>query len=73
MAQLVAHELPGGHAAEVLDRVGNFDDDRPSFFEEWLAHNMARLPPGVAGDVEAWIRTCTMVSREPSLDRSAIR
>jgi hypothetical protein len=57
VAQLAARKLPIGHAVEVLDRIGVLHDDRPSFFEEWLAKNMASLPAGVAGDVEAWLRT----------------
>jgi integrase len=56
VAQLHSRGLPVDHAAEVIDRLGLLDDDRPSSFEAWLERNLADLAPGIARDVEAWLR-----------------
>jgi len=43
--------------AEILDRLGLLDDDRPAAFDLWLQRKLADLPPGIRRDVEHWLRT----------------
>lgn len=43
-------------AADVLSAAGLLDDDRVPAFEPWLQTKLADLAPGIAADVEAWIR-----------------
>jgi hypothetical protein len=43
--------------AEILSAAGLLDDDRVPAFETWLQGKLAELAPGIAADVEAWVRT----------------
>lgn len=43
--------------AEVLSAAGLLHDERVPAFETWLQTKLAELAPGIAADVEAWIRT----------------
>lgn len=43
--------------AEVLSAAGLLDDDRVPAFETWLQAKLADLAPGIAADVETWVRT----------------
>jgi hypothetical protein len=43
--------------AEILSRAELLDDDRVPAFESWLHAKLADLAPGIARDVQAWIRT----------------
>jgi hypothetical protein len=43
--------------AEILDRLGLLDDDRPAQWEVWLSRKLADITPGIRRDVEHWMRT----------------
>ena len=43
--------------AEVLDEMGVLVDDRRPSFEDWLERKFDGLAEGIAGPVEAWVRT----------------
>ncbi len=43
--------------AEVLERLGLLDDDRPAQVDTWLARKLADVAPGIRRDVEHWLRT----------------
>lgn len=42
--------------AEVLDGMGILVDDRVPSFEAWIGRKLGGLAPGIAGEVEAWLR-----------------
>jgi hypothetical protein len=56
--------------AEVLDEMGILVDDRVPSFEAWIERKLGGLAPGIAGEVEAWLRmlhdgsTCTPAHNE---------
>jgi integrase len=43
--------------AEILDRLGLLDDDRPTQVDSWLTRKLTDLTPGIRRDVEHWLRT----------------
>jgi hypothetical protein len=43
--------------AEILDRLGLLDDDRPAQLDTYLARKLADIAPGIRRDVEHWLRT----------------
>jgi hypothetical protein len=49
--------LPVVRAAEVLDRLGLFADDRAPAVDRWLERKLDGMPSGIHRAVETWVRT----------------
>lgn len=49
--------LSVGHTAEVLDRLGLFDDDRTPSVDRWLARKLDGVAPGIRRTADNWART----------------
>lgn len=57
VAAMRALKLTTERAGEVLAEMGVLVDDRRSSFEDWLQGKLDGLAPGIAREVESWLRT----------------
>lgn len=53
---LRALQLSCERTADVLEQMGILVDDRRSSFEDWLEAKLDGITPGIAGEVETWLR-----------------
>ena len=56
-AVLRALDLSSDRTADVLDQMGILLDDRRPSFETWLEAKLTGITPGIAHQVETWLRT----------------
>ena len=56
-AALSRRALGALRPAEILDRLGLLDDDRPAQLDTWLARKLTDVAPGIRHAVEHWLRT----------------
>ncbi|WP_020636139.1 hypothetical protein [Amycolatopsis alba] len=56
-AAMRTRKLTTERAADVLAEMGVLVDDRRCSFEDWLQGKLAGLAPGIAREVESWLRT----------------
>jgi len=70
---LQARKVTISRVVEVLTEMNLLVDDRPSTFEAWLERKLEGLAPGIATDVEAWLRTLRYGGpRTPALGPAAV-